>query len=103
MGLLRVLLVEDEVLVSSVIQETLTNLGCKVIGPAPSVATALAALDDEHVDLALIDLALRGELGLPVADVLADKGIPFAFVTGYGPEMVRGTRHAKVSVLSKPF
>jgi CheY-like chemotaxis protein len=99
----QVLVVEDEALVSDLMKETLAELGCRVVGPVTSIAASLAILDSEHVDLALVDLALNGELGLPVADALADKGIPFAFVTGYGPEMVRRTRHAGASVLSKPF
>jgi DNA-binding response OmpR family regulator len=68
-----------------------------------SVEVSLAILDREPVDVALIDVALGRELGLPVADALADKGIPFAFVTGYGPDVVVGTRHAGVRVLLKPF
>jgi CheY-like chemotaxis protein len=99
----RVLLAEDEALLSLLIKETLTDLGCSVVGPVTSVAASIAVLDIEHIDLALIDLALSGELGLPVADALADKGIPFAFVTAYGSEMLRGTRHAEAPVLSKPF
>jgi CheY-like chemotaxis protein len=100
---LQVLLVEDEALVSLLIQETLTDLGCEIVGPATTVAAAIAVLDAKHIDVALVDLALKGELCLPVADALVDKGIPFAFVTGYGAEMLRGTRHAEAPVLSKPF
>jgi DNA-binding response OmpR family regulator len=99
----RVLLVEDEALVSLLIEEALTDLGYTVVGPATSVEVSLAILATEPVDVALIDVSLGRELGLPIADALADKGIPFAFVTGYGPEIIRGTRHAEVPLLLKPF
>ena len=99
----RVLLVEDEELVSLFIEGTLADLGCSVVGPATSVVASLTLLDIEHIDLALIDLPLRGELGLSVADALVEKAIPFAFITGYSSEIVRGTRYGEVPVLSQPF
>jgi DNA-binding response OmpR family regulator len=80
-----------------------TNLGCDIIGPATTVAASIALLDLEQIDVALVDLALNGELCLPVVDVLVDKGIPFAFVTGFGSEMLRGTPHGEVPMLAKPF
>jgi DNA-binding NtrC family response regulator len=81
----------------------LAELGCGVVGPATSVAASLSLLDIKHIDLALIDLTLEGELGLPVADALVDRGIPFAFITGYGSEVVRKTRHAEAPFVPKPF
>jgi CheY-like chemotaxis protein len=61
----RVLLAEDEALLSLLIKETLTDLGCSVVGPVTSVAASIAVLDIEHIDLALIDLALSGEWACP--------------------------------------
>jgi DNA-binding response OmpR family regulator len=100
---MRVLLVEDEAFISLLIQEAVTNLGCDIVGPTTTIAASIAILGVEQIDVALVDLALNGELCLPVADVLVDKGIPFSFVTGFGSEMLRGTRHAEVAILSKPF
>jgi DNA-binding response OmpR family regulator len=100
---LRVLVVEDEPLVSLLMEETLKDLGYTVVGPTISVEVSLTILKTEPVDVALIDVALGREFSLPITDALADKGIPFAFVTGYGPEAVGGTRHAGVPVLLKPF
>jgi hypothetical protein len=56
-----------------------------------------------ELDVALIAVSLGRELGLPIADALADKGIPFAFMTAYSREIIRGTRHAETPLLLKPF
>src|SRR5687768_16146241 len=63
----HVLVVEDEALVAMDLTDVLQQQGFKVIGPAPSVARALALLDETRIDAALLDLNLNGEPGLPVA------------------------------------
>jgi DNA-binding response OmpR family regulator len=100
----RVLVVEDEALVALLVEDMHNELGYTVVGPATSVEVALALLDTEPVDVALIDVSLgSSELSLPVADMLAHKGIPFAFATGHGPKALGGTRHAGAPLLLKPF
>jgi CheY-like chemotaxis protein len=100
---LRVLVVEDEVLVSMVIEDMLAGFGCQVVGPAGSVREALALIDAARIDGALLDVNLGGErLGFRVADALVSRGIPFVFASGYGRSIL--TRpHLDVPVLSKPF
>jgi DNA-binding NtrC family response regulator len=100
---LRVLLVEDEPLVALLLEDMLTDLGYRVIGPATSIEVLLAILATEPVDLALIDMARDAEHSMPTADALADKGISFAFVAGRGPKVPDGTRHAGTPLLLKPF
>jgi CheY-like chemotaxis protein len=101
---LRVLVVEDETLVALLLEDMLADLGCIVIGPATSVEVALALLETEPVDVALIDVSLgSSELSLPVADALVHKRIPFAFASGHGPKALGGTRHEGASLLLKPF
>jgi CheY-like chemotaxis protein len=79
----RVLVVEDELLVSWMVQDMLTDLGCQVVGPASSVAQALDAVAAGDIDLAVLDVNLNGEMSYPVADALAAVGVPFVFSTGY--------------------
>ncbi|WP_010217215.1 response regulator [Sphingomonas sp. PAMC 26621] len=76
----RILVVEDEMLVLMQIEMSLEELGCS----AASVAEALAILAGHSFDAAMIDVNLNGEKSYPVADMLAQRGIPFAFATGYG-------------------
>jgi DNA-binding NtrC family response regulator len=79
----RVLIVEDQYLIADEMSRAVAALGGAVVGPCPTVETAIARLDSEVVGFALLDLNLRGEQVLPVADELSRRGIPFAFATGY--------------------
>jgi DNA-binding response OmpR family regulator len=92
----RVLIVEDEMLVAMEIESLLRREGCAVVGPAPTVARALALLDQERPDAALLDLNLNGQAATPVAAALIKDGVPFVLVTGYSEEQMRelGLRHA---------
>lgn len=81
---IRVLVVEDEFLVASLIQDMLESIGCIVSGPFPRLAEALDAASREQHDAALLDVNLGGSRIDPVADVLSRRHVPFAFVTGYG-------------------
>ncbi len=79
-----ILLVEDEYLVSLVVQEVLQEAGCTVLGPFARVGDALAAARTERVDIAVLDVNVAGEMVFPVAELLETRGVPFLFVTGYG-------------------
>jgi CheY-like chemotaxis protein len=99
---LRLLVVEDEALVAMLLEDALQGLGCAVVGPAGNVARALALLEHEEVDLGLLDVNLGGgERSYPVAEALAERGIPFVFVAGYGASEV--DRRFAAPVLQKPF
>lgn len=100
---LRILLVEDEAMVAMIIEDTLNDLGCEIVGPMPSIEKALAAAQTtERIDGAFLDVNLRGELVYPVAEALAARGVPFAFVTGYGEKGI-DARYRDAPVLTKPF
>lgn len=78
-GGLRVLVVEDEAMVSMLIEDPLEDLGCIVIGPMANAADALDIIGGgERVDATLLDIGLGGKSSLPVAGALADHGAPFA-------------------------
>ena len=82
----RVLVVEDEMIVAWLLQDMLADLGCAVVGPAARVAQALAMIDAEAIDAAVLDVNLNGQKSYPVADALAARGVPFVFSTGYETE-----------------
>lgn len=98
-----VLVVEDEFLVAMSIVHALEQNGHSVLGPAPTVAAALAALDAGLPDLALLDANLRGQSVAPVADRLAGRGVPYALVTGYAGPLPDGVLLNGVPRLRKPF
>jgi CheY-like chemotaxis protein len=100
---LRLLVLEDEMMVLILVEDMLVELGCVVIGPASGVAAALQLVAQEEIEAALLDVNLgHGEHGFPVADALAARGIPFAFVTGYGAESLPETYRGRPT-LQKPF
>ncbi|NOG74170.1 response regulator [Roseicella sp. DB1501] len=100
---LRVLVVEDEAMVAMLFEDTLADLGCTVVGPAASVAEALDIIGRDTIDVALLDMDLAGEASHPVADALTARGVPFAFVSGYGAGAADGSGHAGAPIISKPF
>lgn len=98
----RVMVVEDELLVALLVEEFLQDAGCSVVGPFARVAEAMAALRTEPLDVALLDVNVAGEHVFPVARELERLGVPFLFVTGYGPAVLpRDRPHWEAQ--SKPF
>ena len=99
---LRVLVVEDEALVALQLEDMLSELGCRVVGPASRIGQGLDLLSTETVDAAVLDLNVAGELVYPVAKSLADQGLPFIFVTGYGASGVAPDYRDR-QILQKPI
>jgi CheY-like chemotaxis protein len=99
---LRVLLVEDETMVSFLLEDMLLDLGSAAVLHASSVDEALRLLSVERPDVAILDVNLGGKLVYPVAERLAEAGIPFAFATGYGRAGL-AERWCEQAVIQKPF
>jgi CheY-like chemotaxis protein len=97
----RLLLVEDETLVGMMMKDTLTELGYHVIGPIGSIRDAIAELERQPIETAVLDVNLSGEMVYSLADEMNDRGVPFVFVTGYGADAI-DTRFANIPVLQKP-
>ena len=81
---LTVLVVEDESIISFLLEDMLVTLGCGDVCHAGSVATALNRIGDEPPDIAVLDVNLAGEPAFPIAEALKELGVPFVFATGYG-------------------
>jgi CheY-like chemotaxis protein len=80
----RVLVVEDEYVMARELAHALRKAGAIVVGPVPTVGAALAAINAEAaLDVAVLDLNLRGEASYEVADALDRMGVPYVFTTGY--------------------
>jgi DNA-binding response OmpR family regulator len=99
---MRILVAEDGVMIADLIADELKDQGCDVVGPVPRVEQGLGLAKTEHLDCALLDIDLAGEMSFPIAAVLVARGVPFAFLTGYTdstvPAIYRG-----VPRLAKPF
>jgi DNA-binding NtrC family response regulator len=99
----KVLVLEDETLVSMMVEDMLMDLGCEIVGPYARLDQALAAVNEGvDIDLALLDVNLGGERSFPLAEVLAEKGVPFVFTTGYDESGMPDAWRGRPS-LRKPF
>lgn len=98
----RILVVEDEALIAFDTEDMLINAGYRVVGPAARVSDALSLLT-EPIDAAILDINVAGTLVWPVADALADRDIPYVFVTGFSNGMDVPERHRNVPRLGKPL
>ncbi|WP_374649399.1 response regulator [Rhizorhabdus sp.] len=99
---LKILVVEDEPLVAMDLMMELEDAGHLALGPAISCDQALDVITSDAPDAVLLDGNLNGEPVDRVADELLGRGIPFAFVSGYGREHLPA-RHAERPMISKPF
>jgi CheY-like chemotaxis protein len=99
---LRILIVEDEMLVAMSFEDMLIELGYEVVGIASRLDSALAMAREVDFDVAMLDVNLAGDRSFPVADLLIARGIPFLFATGYGPEGIDEAYRGRL-VLQKPF
>jgi CheY-like chemotaxis protein len=97
-----VLLVEDEAIIAMLMEDLLEELGCDIVATAGQLDDAVAIAGTGEFDLAFLDVNLRGVPVYPAAEVLRARGIPFAFVTGYGTVGVDAA-HGEAPILQKPF
>jgi hypothetical protein len=81
--LMRVLLVEDDVLIGAAMAADVREIGFDPVGPIRSVAEALQVVEVDGIDLAIVDVRLASGNSADLAAVLKARGIPFAWVTGY--------------------
>lgn len=98
---LRVFMVEDEAMLSLAMQDMLAELGCEVVGTAARLEAALELAQSVVFDIAVLDVNLGGERVDPVADIIAARGLPIVFVTGYGKQ--GAPRHLAGPVVEKPY
>jgi CheY-like chemotaxis protein len=97
-----VFLVEDEALIRMMIVEMLGELGHRVVAEAGSIKTAEPLARTCAFDLAVFDINVAGFNISPIAEIVAARGLPFVFVSGYGPAGRPALFNDK-PVLHKPF
>jgi CheY-like chemotaxis protein len=98
----RVLVVEDEILILMMIEDMLTDLGCKSIAIASKIDQAITLIDGQVFDTAMVDLNLNGMESYPIADALAEHDVPYFFSTGNSVTNVKDG-YRDQDVLKKPF
>lgn len=98
----NILVVEDEPLIAMMLEDFIDMMGHRIGAAVGSVSDALAEIEAQSFDLAILDLNLGKETSWPVADALQDRGIPFVLATG-GNFQAPSERHAGARTVTKPY
>ena len=83
LGGISVLVVEDSPVVAPFTRDVLSELGCRVVGPATNMADARALAGTEQIDAAIIDIRIRGEKSFAICEILAARDVPFFLTSGF--------------------
>lgn len=97
-----VLLVEDNLIAALDVERRLERLGAKEVYVVGSLAPALRCATTLPIDVALLDVNLKGATSYSIAEVLARRNIPFIFSTGYGPDLARPDQFSSTPLIGKP-
>jgi two-component system, response regulator PdtaR len=103
---LRVLVVDDEALVADFVADLVEEAGHVVVGVAATGEKALEYLSQVPIDLAILDIRLKGHLsGIDLAEATRTRAIPHMFITGSGDPSTRQAAEATepLAILQKPF
>lgn len=98
----RVLVVEDDCLIAMDLEAVLQSAGCTVLGPVSTEGAALLLIENTEPDIALLDINLCEGNAFGIADRLAAKQIPFAFLTGHSRKFLPPV-HSERPMFSKPY
>ncbi len=99
----RILIVEDSSLVILEMVAMFELLSWTVVGPATRLDEAIRLAQAETFDAALLDVNLDGKMSWEVAGILKDRGIPFAFSTGYDQAIKLPDHLAGSQMFIKPY
>jgi CheY-like chemotaxis protein len=98
----RILVVEDEAMISMLLEDMVLDCGGEPVGPVARFDDALALAHKTEFGVAVLDLNLNGTLSYPIAEVIRERGIPVIFATGYGADGLLD-RFSDCPTLQKPF
>ncbi|CCM78177.1 response regulator [Rhizobium mesoamericanum] len=91
----HILVVEDDYLQANALGAALEEQGSEIVGPFPGLEDGLSAIEREPVDAAVLDIQVNETRIFPLADRLAERGIPFVFVTGYNRDILPARFHGR--------
>jgi DNA-binding response OmpR family regulator len=99
----KILVVEDNYLLALVVCDFVTECGMEPIGPASGLDTGLVYARETPIDGAVLDINLDGRCSFPICEVLKERGIPFAFLTGISNLSMVPPEYRHVPLIAKPF
>ncbi|WP_395623613.1 response regulator [Sphingomonas daechungensis] len=96
-----ILILEDEPIIGLALEDMLVRGGASVLH-ASRIEEARDLVELKHIDAAILDVNVHGAMSYPIADMLAERGIPFIFATGYG-DRSHPPQFGKVPTVAKPY
>ena len=99
----RFLVVEDSLIIAMEAEEILHEIGMDAVEIASNLQQAVAAIDAESYDFAVLDVNLGEGMSFGFARILAERGIRFGFVSGYSDTQDFPDDLQHVPLLVKPF
>jgi len=107
MAAIRVLIVEDELLIARDLSQNLKRQGLQVTKVVSSAQAALQAIDEDPPDIVLMDIVIKGELdGIDAAFIIHERyRLPVLYLTAYADEetLNRAEQSHAYGYLLKPF
>ncbi|MBL4652723.1 MAG: response regulator transcription factor [Flavobacteriales bacterium] len=104
---IKILIAEDDVLISEQLNDILLDLGYEVTAIAEDAEVALNSIKQNIPDLAILDIKMHGsDQGLEIAEYINDNlDIPFVFLTAFADAKTVGDASAfnPAAYLVKPF
>ncbi|MEM8611791.1 MAG: HWE histidine kinase domain-containing protein [Cyanobacteria bacterium P01_H01_bin.105] len=100
---IKILIVEDSLLVAMEMENTLKKIGFEAVTSAPSVERALKYLQQDSYQFCLLDIDLKKETSFEVAYFLLKQSIPFIFTSGYNSKHPIPESLKLVQLLQKPI
>jgi DNA-binding NtrC family response regulator len=99
----RILVVEDDFLISSELDSILADAGATVLGPCRTLAQAERVMEGSSISAAILDFRIGNATTLQVAEQLHSQGIPLVFFTGQTNTGQIQSACPGAKVISKPF
>ena len=98
----KALILEDDYIISKEMTSQLNALGASEVDAVPTIEAARDCIENRTYDIAFLDANIRGEFSVGIAELLEEKGIPFAFATGFGSKVQELNNTVCLKILSKP-
>ena len=99
----RILVVEDDFVIARLVADVLGDHGANVVGPVGRLPRALALIDHEPIDAAVLDINLAGTMVFPLASELNRRNVPFLFATGYADRVTYPPDLQDTTEVRKPY
>lgn len=104
---ISVLVVEDEIIVSKDLEQSLIRLGYEVVGTASTGLKAIELANEKEPDIILMDIMLKGEMnGIETADIIGKSlNIPYIYLTAYAEDytLEKAKQTEPYGYIIKPF